>query len=592
MVGNLIVLYDASETEFTSNGIGSLNEAISCIVTEEINGIFELKMEYPISGRHFKDLKYRNIILAKPDKVRRSQPFRIYQISSSMNNTVTVNAKHVSYDLDGYMMLPFSTSIGKSYDFPEETDSASAMANFRYNMVTPPNNILGPLPFTFSTTGDLSFSVGKKNGNNLLTTGKGFTNESGIYYIYEMTYTGYDPPFIGLPGSVLTSTYGSRGAMMSVKQFLLGEIYGEDGLFLDAFGGGEFEWDRFNVILHKYRGRDSGFTVEYGKNMIDFQQEKNFEGIYTAVQPYMLINTAPTATMKKDLNFTTSWDEIPSEFPCLYRRPRNDENAIIRAPGDFDYLRILPVGFSDSEIFSILSSTPNATVPVGYDNSLEGLKSYDEICNGLDAAAQQYIEREKIAEPKVSISVSFADFQNSIISSIKKLHSDEIALGDMVHVYFPRYGIKVDSRITSIEYDVKKDTYENLQIGQSSDDLSSEISGVNASKKLALEVPTLSKITGYTQFSKSGTVKVDLPRCFKSSRVNGSYSLSVWPIKKTVSSGLITDQVSLSNYKRFSTSVVEQKSDYFSVSGTCDEDVNNDAVYGFIWTIDGTLEGG
>lgn len=42
MVQTLIpILYDALEKDFTTNGIGFLTDAVSCIVTEERNGIYE-----------------------------------------------------------------------------------------------------------------------------------------------------------------------------------------------------------------------------------------------------------------------------------------------------------------------------------------------------------------------------------------------------------------------------------------------------------------------------------------------------------------------------------------------------------------------
>ncbi len=39
------VLYEATETEFISNGMGRLSDAISCKVTEERNGQYELELQ-------------------------------------------------------------------------------------------------------------------------------------------------------------------------------------------------------------------------------------------------------------------------------------------------------------------------------------------------------------------------------------------------------------------------------------------------------------------------------------------------------------------------------------------------------------------
>ena len=52
------ILYEATETEFVSNGIGRLSDAVSCTVLEERNGQYELEMEYPVTGIHYKDLEF------------------------------------------------------------------------------------------------------------------------------------------------------------------------------------------------------------------------------------------------------------------------------------------------------------------------------------------------------------------------------------------------------------------------------------------------------------------------------------------------------------------------------------------------------
>lgn len=70
MVDNMILLYPQSESNFNNNGIGALSDAISCNITEERNGIYELEMQYPISGLHYSEIKNRSIIFVKPDPYR------------------------------------------------------------------------------------------------------------------------------------------------------------------------------------------------------------------------------------------------------------------------------------------------------------------------------------------------------------------------------------------------------------------------------------------------------------------------------------------------------------------------------------------
>ena len=108
------ILYNATETNFDHNGIGILSACVSCEVTEEANGIFELSMQYPMDGIHFAEIGDRAIIKSKADQFRKPQLFRVYAISKPMNGIVTVLAEHISYDLSGIPVKPFSASTASS----------------------------------------------------------------------------------------------------------------------------------------------------------------------------------------------------------------------------------------------------------------------------------------------------------------------------------------------------------------------------------------------------------------------------------------------------------------------------------------------
>lgn len=103
------ILFDSETTTFTTNGIGRL-DAISCIITEELNGIFELEMTYPASGPRFSDLVVSNIIVAQPYDGAAAQPFRIYKVGKAMNGRVSVSARHISYQLNWIPVVPFNYS--------------------------------------------------------------------------------------------------------------------------------------------------------------------------------------------------------------------------------------------------------------------------------------------------------------------------------------------------------------------------------------------------------------------------------------------------------------------------------------------------
>lgn len=127
------ILYTETEKEFTTNGIGILSDAIDCTVIQALNGAYELEMTYPICGIHFAEIQRRRIIMAKPDPVSKTQPFRIYRISKPMRGTATVYARHLAYDMMGIPVAPFSAEgVGAA-------------------LITMKNNAVVSCPFTFWT---------------------------------------------------------------------------------------------------------------------------------------------------------------------------------------------------------------------------------------------------------------------------------------------------------------------------------------------------------------------------------------------------------------------------------------------------------
>lgn len=95
------ILYEKSEKNFSYNGIGFLTEAIKCVVTEERNGIFELSLQYPVTGKLYSYIDDGTIVKAKANDTSDPQLFRIYKSSKPINGIVTYAAEHISYELNG-----------------------------------------------------------------------------------------------------------------------------------------------------------------------------------------------------------------------------------------------------------------------------------------------------------------------------------------------------------------------------------------------------------------------------------------------------------------------------------------------------------
>lgn len=93
------ILFPSDATDFTTQGLGALSAAISCTVSEERNGMFELELVYPMTGVHFAEIQDECLIYAIPSPYRSAQPFRIYRHTKPMGGKVTFYAWHISYDL-------------------------------------------------------------------------------------------------------------------------------------------------------------------------------------------------------------------------------------------------------------------------------------------------------------------------------------------------------------------------------------------------------------------------------------------------------------------------------------------------------------
>lgn len=127
------VLYGASETEFSTQGYGVLSDALSCIVTEELNGAFELEMRYPANGLHGQYIVPDNIIVCPANLNSTRQAFRIYEVKQNINGIAEVYARHISYDLGGY---------------PVDTFTAASLTDALDGLLS--NAVLDTPPFTIS----------------------------------------------------------------------------------------------------------------------------------------------------------------------------------------------------------------------------------------------------------------------------------------------------------------------------------------------------------------------------------------------------------------------------------------------------------
>ena len=211
------ILYDKTETAFTSNGIGRLRDCIEATVLEERNGVYELDFSYPVDGANYDLIQIGRIVGVTHDDNGDIQPFDIVSFTKPIDGIVTFHCTHISYRMS-YMSVRSNVSRNSLADvFSHITTYAQPTC-----------------PFTFWT---------------------------------DKTSTGYCAALASAPHTV---------------RQILGGI---EGSILDAYGG-EYEWDRWQVKLWQNRGQLRDFTIRYGVNMLDYNEEYDSSGCYSSCRPF------------------------------------------------------------------------------------------------------------------------------------------------------------------------------------------------------------------------------------------------------------------------------------------------------------------
>ena len=266
------ILFAPTATNFTTNGIGRLSDAVSCTVHEARNGEFELEMEYPVDGAHYAAIVHSAIIVAKPSARRSNQAFRVYKITKPMRGTVTVLAQHISYQLSWIPVSPFTAA--NLTNALQYLKSMSAESN----------------PFSFSAD---------------------FTSDSDFA--------------IPLPSSIRSYLGGRAGSMIDIYggewlfdnySVKLCKARGQDNGYTIQYGKNLTDLTQEETILNTYTGiypywGSEGTTVTLPEKVIHADTAKNF--------PYQ-------RTLVKD--FSEKFDVMPTVAQL-----RNYTNAYIRANG-------------------------------------------------------------------------------------------------------------------------------------------------------------------------------------------------------------------------------------------------------------------
>lgn len=350
------ILYDSNETAFVSNGLGRLRDVISCIVTEERNGVYECDFEYPVDGANYEDILIGRIIGVTHDESEDIQPFDIVSFTRPIDGVVTFHCTHISY------RQSYLTVTGSNIN-------SLADAFTLLGTSTPTN------PFTYET---------------------------------DKTSTGYLASADGVPKTVRS---------------MLGGI---EGSILDAYGG-EYEWDKFRVILHSARGQLRNFSIRYGVNMLDYNEELDSSGTYMSCVPYWTDGTTTVVGDRQDSGGST----VTGRGECV---PLDVSDKFESQP-------------TKAQVNSMGLSVMNSKNPM---------------------------------IPSQNIHVEFVRLQDIGYENLESLL--ECRLCDTIKVVFPFYNTSGQFKIVKTVWDVLADRYESMELGDLSVTLAEALGISNSSQ--------------------------------------------------------------------------------------------------------------
>ena len=222
---------------------------------------------------------------------------------------------------------------------------------------------------------------------------------------------------------------GADGTPKTVRS-LLG---GTEGSILDTYGG-EYEWDKFRVILHDQRGYLRDFTIRYGLNMTEYDEDTSSEGTYQSVIPYWTDGTT-----------TIVGDKQTGSTPTITGR--------------------------------------GETVPLDVSDKFDTSESGNPTKAQINSMAQSILNSKNTALPTQNISVSFIRLQDAgEFEAFSNLLG--CSLCDTINVIFPDYDQSGTFKIVKTEWNVLEERYDSMELGDLSISLS-EALGVGSSSSVS-----------------------------------------------------------------------------------------------------------
>lgn len=215
----------------------------------------------------------------------------------------------------------------------------------------------------------------------------------------------------------------------------------DEGGILDLFGG-ELIFNNYQIQHVTQIGSDNGVVLRYAKNITNFEKDRKIDTLYTHIYPYAIDSSG-------------AYHEI--------------EGKLVAIPNAVSY------------------GTPKI---LNIDLSREFERNEIITDSKLIAKAEDYATKNSLVSLNQNIKISFiALWQTEEYKNITYL--ERVSLGDTVKVIYEPYKTEVEARVVKTDYDIIREKYNSIEIGQVKTSITSTMAGVNkASIRQSIEQAT------------------------------------------------------------------------------------------------------
>lgn len=416
------ILFDYDVTDFTSHGLGDLIDTIEANSEVNEDGEYELAFNYPYTGRLFSELKINRIVVVKANDYDPYQAFRIYSITKPINGICTVSCQHISYDLANVPVKAFKTD--------ENEKCPSAINRIFTNAQT--------------ISGMTVDKTNKKIGNfTIVSEGLDNATPQNIDKVFEMEE----------PASV-------RAVLLDGDDSIKG-VY-----------GGQIVFDNFGVKLKATAGSNRGITINYGIDLIDFEQEENISEMITGILPYY----KGSHTIEKTEKDANGNNVTVRESEEVYTYGSIQYAHTVRGITEPARHRIVPVDLTEH--------FPNQKEYTSDSGIYKKGDTIPPTAAQINTKAQAWIKKEEIGEPEISLTLSYAQL------------GQDVRLYDQINVHFQLLGIDKSAMVTRYKYDVLNERCVEVEVGKAKDSLAFKLSDASRLKTGLIPPKRINRVNG------------------------------------------------------------------------------------------------